>query len=158
VLSLQGHVLGSVPARGMREDHAPGLQIGQIVAHHSRVEPDMERVAGIAPWMQGGQTTFAAESLSPMSSAWTLPAYAAFLSEVLPVDFAALESSIKDFFDQIDQLGLTLTESQVDALFTTGMVAVAAAVAAEISRRSFQPSAAPVLALGRCRLPYSDYP
>jgi len=118
----------------------------------------MSQPAGPSPWIQLRQTSLEAESLSALSSEHDLAARPELLAGILPVDFSGLESSVRDFFEQIDQLGLTLTESQVNVLFSSGIVVVAAAVAVEITRRQLQPSAPPALAArGHGRLPYSDY-
>jgi hypothetical protein len=148
-----GQVKGIAPGLAVHNDQAPGLHVSHIVGQQQRVDPNLKPAAGVAPGMQTGQTL---ETETP-SVAAALPAYAALLSDVLPVDFSTLESSIKEFFDQIDQLGLTLTEGQIDLLFTSGIVAVGAAVALEFSRRQLQPSGLPALPPGHGRLPYSDY-
>jgi hypothetical protein len=79
------------------------------------------------------------------------------LTSIVPFDFAALEVSIKDFFNQINQAGLKLSENHVNLLFSSGMVAVAATLALEISRRKTTALAqAPALDHAGS-IPYSDY-
>jgi hypothetical protein len=95
----------------------------------------------------------------PSFLAATLVPPAALLTNVLPVDVASLESSIKDFFDQIDHAGLKLSESQLGLLFSSGTLAVAAMLALEIARRQVQRHPAPALTPRReGSIPYSDYP
>lgn len=80
------------------------------------------------------------------------------LTSVLPIDFASLEASIKEFFSQIDAAGLKLSGQHVNYLFSTGILAVAATLAVEVSRRQTGALAqAPALDC-TTSIPYSDYP
>jgi hypothetical protein len=97
------------------------------------------------------------ETLSPSVFESALTASAALVTNVLPVDFASLESSIKSFFDDIDRLGVKLSESHVNLLFSSGMMAVAATLALEIARRRMQPSVPAVTLQREGSIPYSDY-
>jgi hypothetical protein len=84
---------------------------------------------------------------------------APLLTNILPVDVASLESSIRDFFEHIDHAGAKLSESQISVLFSASSVAVAAMLALEIARRNVQQSAVPALTPRReGSIPYSDYP
>jgi hypothetical protein len=79
------------------------------------------------------------------------------LTGVLPFDFASLEVSIQDFFSQINQAGIKLSESLANLLFSSGVLAVAATLAVEISRRKTA-ALAQVPALDYVSaIPYSDY-
>jgi hypothetical protein len=88
-----------------------------------------------------------------------LPPPAPLLTNILPVDVASLESSIRDFFEQIDHAGVKLSQSQMSVLFSASSVAVAAMLALEIARRNVLQAAVPALT-PRCEgsVPYSDYP
>ncbi len=97
-----------------------------------------------------------------LMAAWTgadqeaLPLFP-MVTSVMPFDIASLETSIKDFFDQVNQAGLKLSAGHVNFLFSAGVVAVAAALAFELSRRkSSTPAQAPALELAST-IPYSDY-
>jgi hypothetical protein len=82
---------------------------------------------------------------------------AMLLTNIFSLDASTLGSSIKDFFDQIDQLGLRLSDEQVDLLYSVGMTAAAAVAAFELARRQVRRrtlSQAPRLGA----IPYSDYP
>ena len=79
------------------------------------------------------------------------------VTSVLPFDIASLESSIKDFFDQVNQAGFKLSAGHVNLLFSSTVVALAATLAVEVSRRkTSQPAQAPALELAST-IPYSDY-
>jgi len=151
----------TAPGAGARDNRVPGPQPSPVSAQYDRAEPAVNRPVGLSPWIPLRRTSVEAESLSALSPEQDLAARPELLAGILPVDFSVdfsgLESSVKNFFDQIDQLGLTLTESQVNVLFSSGIVAAAATVAVEITRRQLQPSVQPALARGHGRLPYSDY-
>jgi hypothetical protein len=66
---------------------------------------------------------------------FALPSSSLLLSTVLPIDVAAMQSSVKDFFDQIDKLGVRLSEGQIDLLYSTGLMTAATVLALEIVRR-----------------------
>ena len=68
-----------------------------------------------------------------------------FLSDSLPVDASLLESAIRDFFDRLGELGLSLSESQIDLLYCSALLTVATAVALEIVRRKATRPAMPAL-------------
>jgi hypothetical protein len=81
---------------------------------------------------------------------------ATLVTNILPFDFSSLETSVHDFFDQLDQFGLKLSENHVSLLFSSGIVAAAATLALEFARRRIQ--ALPMPTLERADLiPYSDY-
>jgi hypothetical protein len=84
-----------------------------------------------------------------------LPACAMLLTDILPMDFSAIESSIRAFFDQMEGVGSNFNESRLDLLFSTGFLVAATAVALEVARRQMKPET-PVFALGREGIPYSD--
>lgn len=95
--------------------------------------------------------------LAPVVAEPTFAPAAGVLSSMLPLDLSALESSVKAFFDKLDTLGFKLSATQVDLLFSSGIIAVAATIAAEITRRKVR---APVPALTPRRpgsIPYSDF-
>src|SRR5271166_5037026 len=78
-------------------------------------------------------------------------------SDLLTFEFTTLETSIKDFFDQMDRLGKEISKNQIDLLYASGVVAVGAMLACEIARRKLQnPECPPVPFLARS-LPYRDY-
>lgn len=69
-----------------------------------------------------------------------VPPYSIPFTNIFPLDSSTLQLSIKDFFDQMDQLGKYLSESQIDSLYSIGILATAAMVAVEITRRQFRPA------------------
>jgi hypothetical protein len=77
------------------------------------------------------------------------------LANIPPLDVRALQFSIKDFFDQIDKLGITLSEKQINLLYGLGIMAVATVLALELVRRQARP-APPALAPGQGSIPYSE--
>jgi hypothetical protein len=152
LLAQAGQSAGAASGIFLREDGAPPITSRRAQANGVGLEVGPPAIVSGWPAALNGPAT---ESL--VSAEGELPASPGLLATVLPVDFSGLEASVKDFFDQIEQLGLTMTASQADLLFSTGMVAVAAAVAAEITRRRLQVPAAPALPRGHGSLPYSDY-
>jgi hypothetical protein len=73
---------------------------------------------------------------------------------VATADASKLPLSINDFFDKIDQLGMSLSDDEVDLLYAVGILAAAAGVAGEIIYRQIR-SARPALVCGRGPIPYS---
>jgi hypothetical protein len=140
-----------------------GLSTTHVVVQNSRVLPSPS-------WSQKAPSGVEGQAILPrlLASMPALPvASAAFelgsassstvLTNILPANFSGLESAIKDFFEEIDQVGLQLSESQVSLLFSTSVMAAAAALALEVARRKLQPRAV-TPALGRAgSIPYSDY-
>jgi hypothetical protein len=102
-------------------------------------------------------TNLALESIAAVAEP-ALPASSALLTNVLSVDFASLDSSVKSFFDQIDRIGVKLSESHVNLLFASGIVAAAGALAVEIARRKMQPAVPTVTLQREGSIPYSDFP
>jgi hypothetical protein len=94
------------------------------------------------------------ETLFPAYAEAVLPAAAALLTDILPMDFSALESSICAFFEQIESFGSNLGEKSFD-LWTSAGILLAAAVALEVARRQIKP-ATPSFTPGRQSIPYSD--
>ncbi len=77
------------------------------------------------------------------------------LTNVLPVDFALLDSAVKSFFSRIDALGVKLTANHMEFLYATAAAVLTGALALELVRR--RPHAQlPNIALQR--IPYADYP
>jgi hypothetical protein len=153
---IGGQAQGSIPAPGffIRTESTPPSP--SLPGQPNRVGPQMETLADANPVTHRHEEGVAAESLATLSSDHEIQAGPVLLGTILPVDFSGLEASVRDFFEQLDQLGLTLTAGQVDVLFSAGVVSVAAAVALEIARRQRQPVVQPVLVRGRGRLPYSS--
>jgi hypothetical protein len=83
-----------------------------------------------------------------------LPAYTTLLTDVLPTDIGALESSIGAFFDRMESLGTNLGEGRLHLLFSAGIVTALAAVV-EVTRRKMKPDP-PGLVLRQLSIPYSD--
>jgi hypothetical protein len=79
-------------------------------------------------------------------------------TNVFPVDMTALDNTVKDFFEHIDQFGVKLSANQVELLFSSSLALVAAGAAAELIRRKSQ-ARVPALVLRReGTIPYSSYP
>jgi hypothetical protein len=95
--------------------------------------------------------TFAFSELEPGS--WSS---ATLVTNILPFDFSSLETSVRDFFDQLDQFGLKLSENHVSLLFSSGIAAAAATLALEFARRKIQALHMPTLERADL-IPYSDY-
>jgi hypothetical protein len=73
------------------------------------------------------------------------------VTDILNADFSSLATSIQDFFDRMEQLGSKLSARQVGMLYGPGVLALAAAAAAEIARRQLREE--PARSRGRDRLP-----
>jgi hypothetical protein len=153
------------PISGVARGFNGQLQQGSQVALQQNSVPhvqDKDGVAGAPARRDVLETRPTAigpvEQLSSLAIEETFSSSSVPLTNILPFDFSALELSIKDFFDQIDQCGVKLSVSQVDLLFSSGIMAVAAAIALEIGRRKIH-AANPALPLQReGSIPYSDYP
>jgi hypothetical protein len=66
--------------------------------------------------------------------------YSGPLANVLPFDLSALEADVKNFFEQMDDLVVSLGETPIELLLPSGLLAVATAIAVEIARRQTHPA------------------
>ncbi len=99
-------------------------------------------------------TTNPAQPLAQAVADFAVAPYGILAVNMVNLDSTALCSSIKDFFEQIEQLGITLSENQIDFLYSTGIVVAATGLALEIVRRKVRPPT-PALVYGRSPIPYS---
>jgi hypothetical protein len=144
---------------------AQGLPAAQFGAPNGPESVWQENASAMAPALQTRldmlepqlMTALAIEPFAAVLEP-ALPAFSALLTNVLPVDFASLDSSVKSFFEQIDRLGVKLSESNVNLLFASGIIAAATALAVEIGRRKMRPAVPAVTLQRQGSIPYSDYP
>jgi hypothetical protein len=86
-----------------------------------------------------------------------LPEYSSLLTDILPVDFSGLDTTIREFLEPVERLGQTLIEGHVDLVFAAGLLAVGSVVVVGMVRRRLQPVAARAsLIVERESIPYSD--
>jgi hypothetical protein len=141
-------------------------QVAQAISPYSPERPGEEcppaalpAFPALPPGPETRRVTLAPlEPLAPSVFESALASSSGLLTNVLPIDFSSLESSIKSFFDQIDHMGVQLSRGQANLLFSSGIMAIAAALALQLARRKMQPPVEAVALQREGSIPYSDYP
>jgi hypothetical protein len=151
-----GLAFSSATALNMRDNHhASDGQLILTALPTGQTGREAARPATNDSSPDGSSATAEAEATPAKEAEAVLPVQGVLLTDILPMDFSALETSIRAFFDQVEALGSNLTEHPVDLLFTTCILVATTAVALEVARRQMKP-AKPALVFGRESIPYSD--
>jgi hypothetical protein len=164
VAAADGHVGGQngsaispAPDMYVRDNHhGNDGQTASVLMWSSQAGRAAERPAVIMPSSEVVWGASDAEALPPAYAEAALPVQGMLLTNILPIDFSALESSIRSFFDRVQSFGSDLAESRIDLLFSTCVLVATTAVALEVVRRQMKP-ATPAFEFGREGIPYSDF-
>jgi hypothetical protein len=156
-LAADARAAMTAPYAGIRDDNAafmpPGVRLTS--EHNIPTGPNMEGAGALNPGNSMMQNGADASLLSTYADAF-VPGHSTVLSDSLPVDVAALESAIREFFAHFDIFAnMTEGESQ---FISAGIVVVAGAMAVEIARRRLQRRTTPAFVGSRETVPYSDVP
>ena len=160
--------LGPTAGQSLQFANSPSVAVGKddILTRVRDVQavslPNSERALGAltrveAPSSESVAASISVSSPQPLSQAvveYAGAPYGMLAVNMLNLDSTTLCSSIQDFFDKIDLLGVTLTDNQCDLLYSAGIILAAAGLALETVRRQTK-SQPPALASGRGAIPYS---
>jgi hypothetical protein len=102
-------------------------------------------------------TVFPLPSSAHPVPALAAPPYTMLVANIFPHEASNLGSSIKDFFERVDQLGHKLSDEHYDLLYSVGITTAAAVVALELARRRVRRKTH-LLTPRLGTIPYSDFP